>query len=710
MVKPLIIAVAGDTNCGKSTFLNTIIGEKVLAAKSQSETALVTVLTPSDSELKAVLADGSEHVGPAEIKSAIKDRNRFIRQEIKAGRSPPVEQVRIQTGLNPELHELQGTEDEPIVKLIDMPGANEYGNPHMKYCAQLAYTFADVLVVLIKHDQTNTEATSDLFRNIMQSCPYQFQNSDVINHFFIVITHADQSADDSDDEDGQGGAVQNLRESLQRMECLREHPAFAANVPIFTVNAQSREASDGYDNQWPQVETSLIQLGRAAPAVIRGRQLRAGRTLKCQVDAIMMMMPTEWPEHAQRLMRPVELEKEKDRERWKTWALRAAALGVTVVVVGGCIQIYCLYGVTTVVLVPAVEAVAAVEGVAGVAGQAAVAAGWLGLGDFIALPCVGLTASIPAVEAVVAVEAVAAVAAVAAETAAVTTAVGYIAMVSAGISSLAGIGAAACQMSDKEMTTILGTSSGADVGAMQVQEAFRASRDRFPTSADQVQNDESYTDILRYPRENQAAVDDFEEILGKDCFPGDFEHSMPADDLGACKRTCASLGCGAFVVRQGVAYFKSQNARECQAGICNEVEAIVYLCKARPVFYIGQFRGMKPHGQGQLFWPTGQPMFKGEMRDGKMYKGYLIDETNRVHGQFKFDEEDAQLDGFQPGAVEDKCIVCMDNWPMGIADSLVFRSCYHGQVCRYCAERLRDCPTCRGSIKDEDGNLELISI
>jgi len=431
MVKPLIVAVAGDTNCGKSTFLNTIIGEKVLAAKSQSETALLTVLTPSDSVLKAVLADGSEHVGSAAIKSAIKDRNRFIRQEIRAQRSVPVEQVRIQTGLIPAFHELQGTEDEPKVKFIDMPAANVFDNPHMKFCAQLAYTWADVLVVLIKHDQTNTEATSDLFRSIMQSCPYQFQNSDLINHFLIVITHADQSADDSDDEDGQGSAVQNLRESLQRMECLREHRTFAANVPIFAVNAQSREASDGYDNQWPQFETCLTQLGRAAPAVIRARQLRAGRTLKCQVDAIMLLVPTEWPEHAQRLMKPVELEL-SDRERWNTWVRRAATLGVTVVVVGGCYQIYCLYGVATVVIQPAIPAIAAVQGaeaVAGVAGQAAVAAGWWGLGDVLTLPCIGLTASIPVVEAVAAVPAVAAVAAVSAVpavTALEVAAAGYI--------------------------------------------------------------------------------------------------------------------------------------------------------------------------------------------------------------------------------------------------------------------------------------------
>ena len=91
-----------------------------------------------------------------------------------------------------------------------------------------------------------------------------------------------------------------------------------------------------------------------------------------------------------------------------------------------------------------------------------------------------------------------------------------------------------------------------------------------------------------------------------------------------------------------------------------------------PVLYIGAWKDDKPHGEGQIFWHNGTPAFKGEMRNGKMWKGYLIDERSRVHGNYRFsydgDRSDVKLDGFQPGDGDD------EEGIMGWWDTFPFRT------------------------------------
>lgn len=69
----------------------------------------------------------------------------------------------------------------------------------------------------------------------------------------------------------------------------------------------------------------------------------------------------------------------------------------------------------------------------------------------------------------------------------------------------------------------------------------------------------------------------FEVVLDKDCLPGQDAHSMPANDIDECKRICFEEGFGAFVVRSGRAYFKSQTCKECTMGLTTDRSAVTYL-------------------------------------------------------------------------------------------------------------------------------------
>lgn len=80
---------------------------------------------------------------------------------------------------------------------------------------------------------------------------------------------------------------------------------------------------------------------------------------------------------------------------------------------------------------------------------------------------------------------------------------------------------------------------------------------------------------------------DFEEHAEMNTFPGKNAHKMPAADVEACKRECRRRGDGAFVVRRGMAYFKSQSVLDCREGLEDDDGARTYLFTGPKVARLG---------------------------------------------------------------------------------------------------------------------------
>lgn len=654
--KPLIVGVVGDTNSGKSTFLNVLIGQKVLAAKFQSETALLTYIVPSmahQDDPAAVFNGGEPVVGAENIRKRIRERNQSIRLEHSEIESAEME-VETVCIMAPMLESLRilcaDIDGPPFVKFIDMPGANELGNPHMKTCAEDAYCFSDVIILTVKASETTSEATDKLFKHLREIAPFHFSDGDRIDNMLIVVTHMDMCTEDDEEDDAGGCAAAtataevkaNLRRTLKQMECLQNIPMFADNIPIVAISSKDRGLFE-----WTHVEEFLQRMAQNVDDLHRGRQLRAGENFQVMLESFLLSIENlpvgvnRYPDRARQIVGSVDLSTDEgDYEgacaarRWRWWQARLAVLGLSVSLTCGAVWLYGAYGAAVIVMKPAISAIPAIPAIPPVA---AVPAGWWGLGDLITIPWVGLTASAPAVAGSAGSAGAPAVAAV---TSAVTTGLGYVSWLTGALGGIGAVGAGTDVVSAVVSGGIIEVTSSADVGARSTEEMIAEAEKQPPRDAAHIlDGKERYMDILRY-HEGQE--------VGK------------------------------------------------------------------PPLYVGEFLRRKPDGEGQIFWPNGVPAFKGSLKDGFLHEGYLIDHRNRVHGRYKFIDGKPQLYGFQPaGELEGPCCICQEQNCMAITDQLAFRDCLHGSVCMKCLQDrdLQTCPLCMKTLaRKPDGQVDLIHL
>lgn len=256
----LNIATIGDSNSGKSTLWNALLGQKVLPTAAKCSTAVLTHMTLVNAyrETPLMITQGGDVVeGVKEVNKAIRAINDSAREK-----ETFIRDVAIRTGARGE--SLQVLNDGTL-KFIDVPGHTEVRHEGLRECLQVALRLCPVVFAVVKYDQVETESTKRLLDVLMQDMPHVSHAGGITGTLAFIITQADlvhNTLDDSDEEfeDLSKQKVEDLklclRRFLQKMghEMGLEPPIVEA--PIFAVSAkQAIECRHGI----PMFDWALFQ-------------------------------------------------------------------------------------------------------------------------------------------------------------------------------------------------------------------------------------------------------------------------------------------------------------------------------------------------------------------------------------------------------------------------------------------------------------------
>jgi len=130
------------------------------------------------------------------------------------------------------------------------------------------------------------------------------------------------------------------------------------------------------------------------------------------------------------------------------------------------------------------------------------------------------------------------------------------------------------------------------------------------------------------------------------------------------------------------------------------------------LIYVGEFRGMTPHGSGRMFWPsTSYEAFIGTFQDGQPVQGIFLNELGFYVGQMDFCSEHGwKTFSYQadlPEVEHTLCVMCKPPRPAMLVQNRIMQPCGHGNVCLECAAHMasrsndvpNQCPVCRTPVE-----------
>eukprot|EP00927_Polykrikos_kofoidii_P049721 TRINITY_DN43738_c0_g1_i1.p1 TRINITY_DN43738_c0_g1~~TRINITY_DN43738_c0_g1_i1.p1 ORF type:complete len:1046 (+),score=196.44 TRINITY_DN43738_c0_g1_i1:153-3290(+) len=91
----------------------------------------------------------------------------------------------------------------------------------------------------------------------------------------------------------------------------------------------------------------------------------------------------------------------------------------------------------------------------------------------------------------------------------------------------------------------------------------------------------AFIDLVRRKVPQKEDRGSFEMLVKQNTLNGRNAYTAPVTNINECKRLCVMGGYGAFVVWQGVAYFKGQSTFECRQNLFDDNEAVTYLNLSR---------------------------------------------------------------------------------------------------------------------------------
>ncbi|CAE8647615.1 unnamed protein product [Polarella glacialis] len=775
MPPQLRIVVTGDTNSGKSTLSNAVIGRDLLPVSFQSETSVITFVVPQQVGGESAIPvlhsyehrpDGSTRLpelravatGDEAIRSHLEQLNRSARTVGSSAVS--CVECRVDCPLRDSLNVFVPPAAEwQHVQFLDIGGVDEVLNVAVQSCADLAYALSHRLLICVRYDQTTSRATQNLILDIRSKAPYHFD--DLLARrdrcpLIFVITQADQALSDSVVADQPEVLRQSLRALLHRT--LPECPELSQNVPIVVVSAKNalhndllpKDASESQlpDYEWPIFEELLIECAGLKRDIIQDCKVRRAAYIQMLLEGNLKLTDDQWPYYALSIW----------RERRDLGVKLAMGSAIAVTSVGTAVALGVYLSSTAAAGAAAAQAASASAeasaaaaaanswwawafGMSGQYGSAAAAAGSAAAAAEAAAASATATATVWGLGSAVAGVSTAGL------TLSATASARGTATVPAGVTSVAGM-------------TVVHASS---VGARDVRMALRAFK--FAGTPSRMKAGKAYNDVLFYPdgtsqcrdakslasmqfpfqlcNAQRSAFLSFDgsqlRCTGGIDRPGQLWWAVPCEKEGTfllqnlewlCNLRAEPASwlspdrrmaarCTPEVPGQSwralpgseEGTVRLQNVAHAECLFYNGLtlgcypEAFLdqdWFVVPKVPFYIGGFKRRLLTGSGQFFWPNGAPLFKGEVRKGKLATGFVFDERSVCHGHFTFTEAGAVLDGMQPDDVElsgdGRCITCEESVSMALMGKAL-KPCGHGVTCESCAQKVGECPYCRTPIE-----------
>lgn len=324
-----MIGIIGDSNTGKSTLLNALLGQRLLPTSYKSCTSAITsvrLVDSGDPELAFHWKDAVEMVtGRKEVISRIKALN----EEIRESGSRNVVDLRISCRPQSRLHDL-GICDGSL-RLVDMPGQDETDNPVVKECFDQLLSMCHGLICLVKHSAVRSDSLAVLMDRIAVQAPHLFTTPGALT---FVISQVDLvRQDDSEDElpakvaKGDRILLDLKRELLQYLanrDCLMLFPGFLSDVKVFCVSVD-QQMNGGHE--YAQLLDSVGDLHSIIQELKMSRKLKLCKEI---YEIFMDRLETIGKEYPARATEVIEAERHEKAVRNASMAVAAASFLVTI--------------------------------------------------------------------------------------------------------------------------------------------------------------------------------------------------------------------------------------------------------------------------------------------------------------------------------------------------------------------------------------------
>lgn len=324
-----MIGIIGDSNTGKSTLLNALLGQHLLPTSYKSCTSAITsvrLVDSGDPELAFHWKDAVEMVtGRKEVIGRIKTLN----EEIRESGSRNVVDLRISCRPQSRLHDL-GICDGSL-RLVDMPGQDETDNPVVKECFDQLLSMCHGLICLVKHSAVRSDSLAVLMDRIAVQAPHLFTTPGALT---FVISQVDLvRQDDSEDElpakvaKGDRILLDLKRELLQYLanrDCLMLFPGFLSDVKVFCVSVD-QQMNGGHE--YAQLLDSVGDLHSIIQELKMSRKLKLCKEI---YEIFMDRLETIGKEYPARATEVIEAERHEKAVRNASMAVAAASFLVTI--------------------------------------------------------------------------------------------------------------------------------------------------------------------------------------------------------------------------------------------------------------------------------------------------------------------------------------------------------------------------------------------
>ncbi|CAE7901350.1 unnamed protein product, partial [Symbiodinium microadriaticum] len=231
-----------DSNTGKSTLLNALLGQKLLPTSYKSCTSAITnvQLLKSEQPKLSYQWNGAEEVveGRKEILARIKSLNEQVRERESKHildlcvACSPIDSL-VSAGIC-----------DGSMRLVDMPGQDETDNPVVKDCFQQLLSMCHGLIILVKYNSVKSDSLAVLLDRISDLAPHLYSTPGALT-FVISQCDALRADGDSEDEaDTPKDAFKDLKKELLQYlanrDCLMLYPGFLSDVRVLCVSVDQK--------------------------------------------------------------------------------------------------------------------------------------------------------------------------------------------------------------------------------------------------------------------------------------------------------------------------------------------------------------------------------------------------------------------------------------------------------------------------------------